>query len=356
MARRGECIYKRKDGRWEARYEKGYNSEGKKIYGSVYAKTYSEVKSKRKLYLVNPQRKKAVQYGSIPQIASEWLYIKKHSIGITTFNKYESILLNYINPYFSNMLIAMVRKVDIANFISWLKIKDIKISTINTILSVLKQIFFHAEEEYNIKCPVIRKLKNPKSNDKRVLSKSEQEKLVNYLLKNDSIYSFGTLLALHTGIRLGELCALEWPDITDGKIHISKTMQRLKNDKGESVVMTTTPKTINSNRAIPIPKSIEEIVYKHKKEKGYVLGRKDNKFTEPRLMQKKFDEIVSACNLENVHFHTLRHTFATRCIEIGFDIKTLSEILGHSQTSTTLNIYVHSSDEQKQKSMDMITL
>lgn len=113
--------------------------------------------------------------------------------------------------------------------------------------------------------------------------------------------------------------------------------------------MITEPKTDKSNRIIPVPTAIYELIEKYRKSKGYVIRQANGKFIEPRLMQKKFGEITTACGLENVNFHTLRHTFATRCIESGFDVKTLSEILGHTNVRTTLDKYVHSSFELKQK-------
>jgi integrase len=164
------------------------------------------------------------------------------------------------------------------------------------------------------------------------------------------------LFALFTGIRIGELCALQWDDIKDNKIHISKTMQRIKNEDGISTVMITEPKTDKSNRFIPVPPAIYELIEKYRKPKGYVIRQANDKFIEPRLLQKKFGEITSACGLENVNFHALRHTFATRCIESGFDVKTLSEILGHTNVRTTMDRYVHSSFELKQKNMEKLTL
>ena len=133
-------------------------------------------------------------------------------------------------------------------------------------------------------------------------------------------------------------------------------MQRIKNEDGKSTVMITEPKTDKSNRIIPVPTAIYELIEKYRKPKGYVIRQANDKFIEPRLLQKKFGEITSACGLENVNFHALRHTFATRCIESGFDVKTLSEILGHTNVRTTMDRYVHSSFELKQKNMEKLTL
>jgi integrase len=131
-------------------------------------------------------------------------------------------------------------------------------------------------------------------------------------------------------------------------------MYRLRSDNGSSVVIDT-PKTVNSNRTIPLPKFLNKYVELFRGNPDeYVLSSKRLSIVEPRLMQIKFKKMTQECNFENVTFHTLRHTFATRCVECGFDIKSLSEILGHADVKTTLNKYVHSSMELKQSNMDKL--
>lgn len=133
-------------------------------------------------------------------------------------------------------------------------------------------------------------------------------------------------------------------------------MQRLKGNSGKTEIMILPPKTSSSDRLIPVPEALLPIIEKYRKDSGYVLSLPNGKWTEPRLMQNKFAKYAKACGLEGVHYHTLRHTFATRCIEAGMDVKTLSEILGHSDVKTTLNRYVHSSFELKKRSIDMLSL
>lgn len=355
MPRRGESIYKRNDGRWEARYVKEITIDGKKKYGSVYAKTYAEVKAKQQQHILTPQFININQYGTLKTVMLEWLSVVKHNIRYSTFVKYEGIINNHIIPEMGNLSVKLITRANISAFTDKLIQKNLAVSTINNILIVLGMGLAYAEEEYSIKCPKIITLKN-EIKEMRVLSKVEEQTLIDYAIHSDDLYCFGILLSLFTGIRIGELCALEWCDIKDGKIYITKTMQRIKDESGKSVIMITTPKSEKSNRVIPIPKVINDIIEQHRTSKGYVIHQRNNKYIEPRLMQKKFREIASACNLENVHFHTLRHTFATRCVELGFDIKTLSEILGHSTVSTTLQRYVHSSFELKQNNMDKLKL
>lgn len=354
MPRRGENIYKRKDGRWEARFVKEITIDGKKKYGSVYGHSYSEVKQKQKIHIFNPQIIETKNFATVEAVMKNWLYLTKHKTKYSTFVKYETIINNHIIPELGKINVSMLTAKRISEFTDKL-IGSFATATVNNILIVLEMGFDYAEEEYNIKCPKISLLKQSRQ-EMRVLSRSEQQTLIRYIRNNDNCFSFGILFALFTGIRIGELCALQWDDIKDNKIHISKTMQRIKNEDGKSTVMITEPKTDKSNRIIPVPTAIYELIEKYRKPKGYVIRQANDKFIEPRLLQKKFGEITSACGLENVNFHALRHTFATRCIESGFDVKTLSEILGHTNVRTTMDRYVHSSFELKQKNMEKLTL
>lgn len=354
MPRRGENIYKRKDGRWEARFVKEITIDGKKKYGSVYGHSYSEVKQKQKTHIFNPQIIETKNFATVEAVMKNWLYLTKHKTKYSTFVKYETIINNHIIPELGKINVSMLTAKRISEFTDKL-IGSFATATVNNILIVLEMGFDYAEEEYNIKFPKISLLKQSRQ-EMRVLSRSEQQTLIRYIRNNDNCFSFGILFALFTGIRIGELCALQWDDIKDNKIHISKTMQRIKNEDGKSTVMTTEPKTDKSNRIIPVPTAIYELIEKYRKPKGYVIRQANDKFIEPRLLQKKFGEITSACGLENVNFHALRHTFATRCIESGFDVKTLSEILGHTNVRTTMDRYVHSSFELKQKNMEKLTL
>ena len=209
----------------------------------------------------------------------------------------------------------------------------------------------YAQDEFGFQKPVNRHVKE-KRREMRVLSITEQQILENYLLQDMNYYKFGILFALYTGLRVGELCALEWDDIRDGNVYISKTVQRIRQEK-KTVVQISTPKTRSSNRVIPIPAFLHPLVENYR-DVGPVIKTTQGKMVEPRLMQLHFNKYILQCNLDKANFHALRHTFATRCIEAGFDVKTLSEILGHTDVKTTLNRYVHSSYDLKQSNMDKL--
>lgn len=355
MPRRGENIYKRKDGRWEARYVKEITADGRKKYGSVYAYNYKDVKAKQQQCLINPTKNNCNSINlTVNFLLSEWLESIKNLVKPNTYQKYESVCKNHIANKIGSVSVKLISNYTIINFTNGLIDKNLSAKSINDILIVLGLAFRYAEEEYKISTPKIRYLKEEKKN-MRVLSIDEQIKLTKYLNNNIEIYKFGILLALYTGIRIGELCALQWEDITDDYIQINKTMTRVKVDNQKTEIKIGSPKSSSSERLIPTPQCLLPLI-KHFRNTGYVLSTKKLKYTEPRLMQIKFEKMISECGLEKTNFHALRHTFATRCVEAGVDVKTLSEILGHLDVKTTLNRYVHSSFKLKQNSMKMFEL
>ena len=142
-------------------------------------------------------------------------------------------------------------------------------------------------------------------------------------------------------------------------IFVCQTMQRLQVQNGKNKKRTcisiSSPKSACSIRTIPLPDAIYERLTKFYKVKGYVLSGKETEFVEPRSMQNHFRSVLKTCGIANTNYHTLRHTFATRCVELGFDVKTLSEILGHANVSITMNRYVHPSMELKRENMQRLS-
>lgn len=355
MPRHGENIFKRKDGRWEARYIKEIALDGTKKYGSVYAKTYREVKVKQQMCVIEPQACSNKVNLTVNEVMTEWLYESKNQLKISSYQKYNTIFTNHISERLGELPIKYLTPQIITKFTDDLLSEELSRETVNLILIVLGTGLNNAKEKYKVAVPEIHLLKTSRS-QMRVFSEAEQQMLVQHLLLQNDIFSFGILLALYTGLRIGEVCALKWEDITDDTIHICKTMERLKNANGVTEVMILPPKTDSSDRIIPIPAALKSIIEQYCQNSGYVLTRSNGKFTEPRLLQNKFVKCLAECGIDKANFHTLRHTFATRCIESGVDVKTLSELLGHSDVKTTLNRYVHSSFELKQKSIDKLSI
>ena len=193
----------------------------------------------------------------------------------------------------------------------------------------------------------------------RVLSVSEQSVLTEYLLDDMDFIKLGIYLSLFTGIRIGELCALKWENINlyEKMLYVKKTMQRIQTYDmlQKTKVIISSPKSACSLREIPLPDFLCNMLKKYKRADDYfLLSGSVQEYVEPRALQYKFKKIIKDCGLTDVNFHALRHTFATRCVEAGFEIKTLSEILGHSSVKITLDRYVHSSMELKRKNMEKL--
>ena len=361
MPRRGECIYKRKDGRWEARYVQSVGVDGKKKYGSVYADSYREVKEKRQRVLLSPRRRQPSVQLSVDALLERWLMHVRYQVKKSTYLKYEGLYRNHIHPEIGSVPLTAVSRELLERFAENRRFKgsrkggELSVKTVNDILVVLGLAFSYVGEQYGLSMPKIFFLREEKK-EARVLSPAEQEALTLELLSAMDLFKFGVLLTLHTGIRIGELCALRWDDVTENCLVVNKTMQRLRSADGKTEIVIDSPKSATSNRTVPIPSFLCPYVEEFRRDSGYVIRTSKRPHSEPRAVQQKFHRITRRLGWEDVTFHTLRHTFATRCVEVGFDIKTLSEILGHADVKTTLNRYVHSSFVLKQKNMEKLSL
>ena len=250
---------------------------------------------------------------------------------------------------------------DIYQFISKKQKEGLSNRYITDIIILIKTIFKYAVRTYRIFNPldgiVLPKRKKPEI---QLLDETEQADLQQYIAENQNQTTLGVALSMSTGIRIGELCALQWKDIDLEKriLTVSKTMQRIQiqNAVTKTKLIITEPKSESSKRSIPLPECIMDFLKKFKGNAGeYVLSGSNNP-TEPRTMQYRFQKILKNVNLPSVHFHALRHIFATTCVKLGFDVKTLSELLGHSSVEITLNRYVHSDFEQKRAYMKRLQL
>jgi integrase len=354
MPKKGTNIYKRKDGRWEARYVSAVKPDGTKKYASVYAASYREARDKQLLCMQNVH---PVTTGSTNMLLEElmwnWLNSTENKVKRSTYLKYESMISNHLTTGLGQIPVKLLTGNMVDQFTNEKLHGTNALSPKSTddLLVILGLAFSYAEQEYGLSQPALRRVKEtPKQ--MRVLSIEEQRILESYLLTDMDSYKLGVLLALYTGLRVGELCALQWSDIKDGNITVNKSLHRIK--KGIATVLeTTSPKTPASNRTIPLPAFLLPILERHRSV-GPVICTPRGTQAEPRLMQQKFEKYIAACNLHKANFHALRHTFATRCVEAGFDVKTLSEILGHTDVKTTLNRYVHYSYALKQINMEKL--
>ena len=375
MPRRGENIYKRKDGRWEGRYIKSH-IDGKSLYGYVYAYTYSDVKEKlskaktqtsdqQLLNIVTNEKENQVLFFTV---SSEWLNFQSGKVKRSSYVKYLNTLTSYIIPVFSSQEIEKISRSDIISLCTVLsetggsKKTGLSSKTIADILSIMRSIFDYASNVKGLSVPNIRGISvNQSQPSMRVLSSGEQYNLEVYLRDNLTPFHMGILVCLYTGLRIGELCALTWGDIssTEQTLYVHKTMQRLQIpgalDRKTEIIISS-PKSACSIRKIPLPESIYQLMSAYREcDETYLLTGSKTKYMEPRTVEKKFKRILEKAGVDPANFHALRHSFATRCIEVGFDVKSLSEILGHASVNITLNRYVHPSMSMKQKNMNLLS-
>lgn len=369
MARRGENIHKRKDGRWEARIIiKQANNKTK--YKYVYAHSYTEIKNKLQGFdtsKVNLDCNNML----FNEVATKWLKSIKSTIKQSTYANYDNMVKKHIAPYFEFFKTTDVDNNVLQDFISKKhqngrlnKKGGLSAKTVHDIYSVLLQILKFAEKnkyishfDYEIDLPKI---------EERfcdILSEADKRRLENHMRLNTDFKKVGILLVMYTGIRIGELCALKWNDIDleNGFINITKTLQRIKNtDENSSQktkIIIDKPKSQKSIRKIPLQSFLLEILSGLKSScspNSFLLTGSQTKFTEPRAYEKTYKKYLKECNIPNIKFHALRHTFATNAVEKNFDTKSLSEILGHSTVRFTLDRYVHPSDKIKRENMERL--
>lgn len=367
MARKGENIFKRKDGRWEARYVKGYELSGKIKYGFCYGKTYREAKEKvtkcKVAMLAGSPLPVTNNRHRFAYFCEEWLRLEKGKIKESSYVKYDVILRNHILPKLGGCFPLGINTVLVEQFKQELLQEDLAVKTVRDILTVLQAILKYTAARFPGAFPTV-EISYPKEPRKeaRVLDTDEQRRFVSYLQTDMDECKFGILLALFTGLRIGELCALRWENVSlqNRTIRVDSTMQRLRDfectGNGKTKVVIGPPKSDTSIRTIPLTENAVRLCgqYDPHRPAAFLLTGTEQ-FMEPRQVQKRLAKYTKECGLEGVHFHTIRHTFATRCVEAGFEIKSLSEILGHANTTITLDRYVHSSMDTKRANMEKLS-
>ncbi|GHT01943.1 transposase [Bacteroidia bacterium] len=298
---------------------------------------------------------------TIIEIVGLWKADKKQYVKKSTYSAYMLLLENHLLPAFGNK--QHIEETDVQAFVFQKLEEGLSQKSIKDILIVLKMVLkFGAKNklcEYNpfdIQYPTERE-----KQDIEVLSKTNQKKIMTYVQEHFTFKNLGVYICLSTGIRIGEICALTWEDIdTDtGIISVRQTLQRIyimENDSKHTELVFDTPKTKNSIRDIPMTKDLLKMLKPIKKvvnNSFYVLTN-DAKPTEPRTYRNYYKQLMEDLGIPKLKFHGLRHSFATRCIESNCDYKTVSVMLGHSNISTTLNLYVHPNLEQKKKCIDQM--
>lgn len=368
MPRRGDNIRKRADGRWEGRYAV-VSADGGKRYLSIYGKTYNEVKEKlaARMYILSRTDSPGLQTFQISgglqvcdtdfcTLVEEWLEEVSQNRKYSTYIKYKKLYLCHIQPLFSSDKLSRMSNSRIQAQLTTLEVSD---STRQSVLAAIKQTLRYVEKQYGYSMPAITACTLQKrTTTVEIMNRTEQARLIQFLHNDMNISKAGIYLCLFTGLRLGEICSLKWDDIDQerGLLRVNRTVQRIESKEGpaKTALMETPPKSAFSKREIPIPDTLLELLTEFWQEgQEYVLQK--NKPMEPRTYQNHFKKYLKGINAPSYNFHILRHTFATNCIDSGMDVKSLSEILGHSNVQITLNRYVHPSMDTKRRYINALS-
>lgn len=303
-------------------------------------------------------------------LATQWLKNTKLRVKESTYVKYYNLVQNHIIPDLGKCQLERLTTEIVEQFVQK-KLHcgkrdgsgGLSEKTVKDILTVLKEICLYATC-WNVEVPCRFELIRIRQHDReiQVLDKKDYMEFVQFLLSDNSLIKTGILLSLYMGLRLGEVCALKRHHILykEKILCVRSTLQRIQDPdregKRKTKIIITEPKSNSSVRDIPIPAFLMERLETLRTFPGdtFLLTGSSEHFIEPRTMENNLKRCLQECKLEHINYHALRHTFATRCIEEGFDVKSLSEILGHSNVNITLNRYVHSSMEQKRRNMDRI--
>ncbi|WP_265460458.1 tyrosine-type recombinase/integrase [Enterococcus sp. HY326] len=352
MSRQGENIYHRKDGRWEGRYIKGRKLDGSIRYGYVYRNTREETKRVLDVFKTSYQPAVPKPSSTISLTFKEWALVWLRRIELrvkrTTFSNYHYKLNKYILPIFKHKKLYEINEESIYLYIEELQNNHLSMSSIQSIFTLFKQVLSSGLSRIKCDATFLTLIKLPRRDWSRVtsLSLSEQKRLSLAASQEPAKKGLPVLIALHTGMRIGEIAALEWCDIDFEKniIQVSKTCQRILNQKktpAKTYIHIDGAKTKNSIRVIPMTPFLREKLKQYRQDgelARWVFTNNDGP-CEPRLLTNYFHKIRKKVGLTHIHFHQLRHTFATRCLEALSDIPTVSALLGHKSTQLTLDVY-----------------
>lgn len=296
---------------------------------------------------------------TIREIYNVWREMKSRLVKESTIATYVTNVEKHILPVLGDM--TTVDENDVQQLVLDKLRSGLSRRTVRDILLVLKMIVAYGARQgwteradWDIKFPT-----NAEKPEFQVLTVGEQKRLMSFLKSHFSFRNLGLYICLCTGMRIGEICALKWSDISirSKTICIRRTIERvyvIDGGRKYTKLIIGTPKTASSIRDIPVSgdllkvlKSLIGLV----NDASFVLTNTE-KPLEPRIYRHYYKRFMSKLNMPAMKFHGLRHTFATRCIESNCDYKTVSSILGHSNVSTTLNLYVHPDMGQKRRCID----
>ena len=346
--RKGDNVYQRKDGRWEARYIKGRDPSGKVIRGYCYGESREEALQKAKA-AQNPQGR------LVSELLNEWLEERSAHVKASSLENYRTVVNKYIMPRLGGRYSDELDKKMLGQFKRELMEKDkLSASRAQTVLLVLQATLRYGNQD-RPDSPLSKELIEVPYPDRpepevRVLTEAERLRLITHLQLGMDDCKFGILLALSTGLRVGELCSLRWKDISipDRELHVTATMQRVKQPDGRTKIIVSRPSSASSVRTIPLTERVAALCERMcpGDPEAYILTGTWH-YMEPRAAQYKLKQCTDKCELEGVSFRTLRDTFTRQCAEAGLDAETLCEILGYASIRSIPNSLLHTPTVRK---------
>lgn len=361
MARHGENIYKRKDGRYEGRYVVGRTEKGKTKFGYVFGRQYGEVRRRlleKKMEILRQARPTGpASKTTLGQWMAQWM--DESLLGRvkeSTYQVYAGMLKRHIMPALGHLNLAQITPSQVQGFVVALRGKNLSDGTAHSVYRLLNAALCGAQQEGAIRQNPCRNIRvaHASAKEQRVLSVGEQQLFRARCTQED----LAALLSLYTGLRLGEICALQWADI-DCKAHtlsVRRTVQRIHQEGASKTRLCIgTPKSPSAYRVIPLPAFLfARLLALRCDGETYVFGR-GQRPADPRTLQRRFQRQAQRLGLAQVHFHTLRHSFATRLLELGVDVKTVSVLLGHASVRMTLDYYAHSLLDHRRAAIDRLS-
>lgn len=352
MARRGENIYKRRDGRWEGRYVVGRTPSGRTRFGYVYGRQYQQVR--RALLAIKAQRLSASSPGAPRVTLSAWFsrYMDQDvlpRVKPSTAQAYRNLIRRHILPPLGPMFLADVTARDVRAMLDGMLARGLSPSTARGALRLLSSAMRAAQDAGLLlrnPCHGVRLAAIPR--EQRVLTRAEQERIRRAGEKSQSP---AALLALYTGLRLGEICALRWEDVdfARGTLLVRRTAQRVScaGEGRRTTLLVGPPKSRAARRTLPLAPFLLDALRRLPRHPGGYVFSASPQPAEPRTIQRQFAQLMARLRIPGAHFHSLRHTFATRLLELHVDVKTVSVLLGHAAAQTTLSVYAHSLPSQQ---------
>ena len=355
-----ETITKRKDGRFMGRFIIDHEVNGKPVYQYVYGKSYEEAEQKLRIARDIESQFLSGRHITVQKVYAEWLNAIVNRIKESTYANYKMKFEKHILPVFGDTCCTSINSAKINAFINDKMSIGLSASYVRDLITVFKALLTYAQEEYGFKL-LLKNVSLPKAEKKKPhkIEDRQQKKLVRYVKNHMDLTGLCVLLSLFMGLRIGEISGLKWSDIdiAHKTLYVNRTVQRICKQNGcrKTTIVITEPKSSSSKRCIAIPDFLIPYLLRFKgNDNDYVLSGTE-KLIEPRTMQYRYKKLLENAELERDKYHQLRSTFATNCIENGFDAKTVSIVLGHSTIALTLDRYVHPTRKYERRMMNSLS-